>query len=545
MFPALHRTARYVRLIALFILLSSFIVPPTTTRAGAQRPLINQPNAVAQTGEVLLSQGKPATASSSFGAGKLPGNANDGNLETDWEALNDSFPQYWEVDLGAAYPLTRLETDWISRFEASFCYQYTVQTRTTSSESFVTVLDRSNNRQVDETIDTLPASVTARYVRITIISGFTDCNLERPATSIGIEEATIYGSSGPITISMTDSQGQPVSALGLNAEGWPATNSATGAPANPITVTVTIANTTGNNLRSRIELDLGSSTNTTRLYVLAKPDTCGSGFVGTEFSFTTYRAACNEPQVLAPNATLTRVWRVWIQPSQAGTLDLSARIRNQDQIVGGVLALIGTATQSLSVPLARIHPIVFLPGITATLPPSYDQSQADRLLFLSDIGAGYRNLTQFLEKLGYEKNRTYFRFPYDWLQSHMKSALRLRDDVLLKQRATVANVPWAAASGNLNAVKYDLVGHSGGGLVARAYIQGPHWQGHVRRLVTVGSPHKGVTEAYTLFEGIEERDPGLALITNIFSRARCSCRICQRCRHSIILAFQSKVSVCT
>jgi hypothetical protein len=55
MFPALHRTARYVRLIALFILLSSLIVPPTTTRAGAQRPSSNQPNGAAQTGDVLLS----------------------------------------------------------------------------------------------------------------------------------------------------------------------------------------------------------------------------------------------------------------------------------------------------------------------------------------------------------------------------------------------------------------------------------------------------------------------------------------------------------
>src|SRR5208283_556 len=55
-------------------------------------------------GAVLLSQGRPVTASS-FQAGNAPTNGNDGNFSTRWAAANGTFPQWWRVDLGAIHSL--------------------------------------------------------------------------------------------------------------------------------------------------------------------------------------------------------------------------------------------------------------------------------------------------------------------------------------------------------------------------------------------------------------------------------------------------------
>ncbi|SNY42846.1 galactose-binding domain-containing protein [Paractinoplanes atraurantiacus] len=54
-----------------------------------------------------LAAGKPVSASSANGA-FAPGNAVDGSATTYWESGGGAFPQWFEVDLGAAYAVTRL-----------------------------------------------------------------------------------------------------------------------------------------------------------------------------------------------------------------------------------------------------------------------------------------------------------------------------------------------------------------------------------------------------------------------------------------------------
>ncbi|NUT50726.1 MAG: coagulation factor 5/8 type domain protein [Saccharothrix sp.] len=71
---------------------------------------------------VLLSQGKPATASSTEGAGTPASAAVDGDPGTRW-ASAWSDPQWLRVDLGATSALTRVELDWEAAYATSFQLQ--------------------------------------------------------------------------------------------------------------------------------------------------------------------------------------------------------------------------------------------------------------------------------------------------------------------------------------------------------------------------------------------------------------------------------------
>jgi hypothetical protein len=106
---------------------------------------------------------------------------------------------------------------------------------------------------------------------------------------------------------------------------------------------------------------------------------------------------------------------VWVQPSEAATLTIDAELVSQD--TGQTLGAVG---RTVTVPRAAIYPVVFLPGITSTQPPQYGQDQADRLLSLANIIAGYNTFYEHLERLGYERDQSYFLFPYNWLASNIK-----------------------------------------------------------------------------------------------------------------------------
>ena len=84
--PFTRRRPRAIVLATVFALLASYLVVLTVSSAGAAA--------------TLLSQGKPATASSSENAGMAAADAVDGNTGTRWSsAFSD--PQWIQVDLGA------------------------------------------------------------------------------------------------------------------------------------------------------------------------------------------------------------------------------------------------------------------------------------------------------------------------------------------------------------------------------------------------------------------------------------------------------------
>ena len=71
---------------------------------------------------VLLSQGKPTTASSQENAGTPAANATDGNTGTRWSsAFSD--PQWLEVDLGASASITQVVLNWETAYATAFQIQ--------------------------------------------------------------------------------------------------------------------------------------------------------------------------------------------------------------------------------------------------------------------------------------------------------------------------------------------------------------------------------------------------------------------------------------
>lgn len=84
-----------------------------------------------------------------------------------------------------------------------------------------------------------------------------------------------------------------------------------------------------------------------------------------------------------------------------------------------------------------------------------------------------------------DANRNLYVFPYDW---------RKPLSVLAERLKTYIDTNISAGE------RVNLVGHSMGGLVARAYTQ-TYGASKINKIVTVGSPNKGVTETYGVWEG--------------------------------------------
>lgn len=95
----------------------------------------------------------------------------------------------------------------------------------------------------------------------------------------------------------------------------------------------------------------------------------------------------------------------------------------------------------------------------------------------------YEGIIQSLKNAGYEENKDLFVFGYDW----RKPLNNLADDL-----NTFIN--------NKNLTKVNLIGHSMGGLVARSYAQ-KYSTSKVVKILTAGSPHMGVVDAYGIWEG--------------------------------------------
>ncbi|WP_084369682.1 discoidin domain-containing protein, partial [Microbispora sp. ATCC PTA-5024] len=120
-------------------------------------------------GGTLLSQGRPATASSTENAGTPASAAVDGNTGTRWSsAFSD--PQWLQVDLGATHTISRVALNW----EAAYGRAFQIQTSgdgTTWTTVYSTTSGTGGNQN-------LTVSGSGRYVRV-----------------YGTQRATAYGYS--------------------------------------------------------------------------------------------------------------------------------------------------------------------------------------------------------------------------------------------------------------------------------------------------------------------------------------------------------------
>jgi pimeloyl-ACP methyl ester carboxylesterase len=109
--------------------------------------------------------------------------------------------------------------------------------------------------------------------------------------------------------------------------------------------------------------------------------------------------------------------------------------------------------------------------------------------------------------MGYVWNESLYGLSYDWRKSNNDSASWLRSALTTIRNSSA--VPYATKT------KADIIAHSMGGLVSRAYIQGGGYNNDVRKVVFVASPHKGFPITYRTWEGMTWSDylynaPGVA-----------------------------------
>jgi pimeloyl-ACP methyl ester carboxylesterase len=153
-------------------------------------------------------------------------------------------------------------------------------------------------------------------------------------------------------------------------------------------------------------------------------------------------------------------------------------------------------------------PVVFVPGLGGSfnllVMLDWRGPTLDGWDFPPFVDYGKAFLDGF-SRAGYTRNRDLFVAFYDWRKSVGESAANYL-------------VPWIdRAKARSGSAKVILVGHSMGGLVSRAYIQGNGYRGDVERLITLGTPHRGSAESYYPWEGGEIRwGPVATAVLNVY-----------------------------
>lgn len=112
----------------------------------------------AMAADTLLSQGKPATASSIEGSGFEAARAVDGNSSTRWASAEGHDPEWIRVDLGATASISRVKLNW----EAAYGKSYKVQT----SADGAAWTDVYSTTTGNGAIDDLTVTGSGRYVRV-------------------------------------------------------------------------------------------------------------------------------------------------------------------------------------------------------------------------------------------------------------------------------------------------------------------------------------------------------------------------------------------
>lgn len=152
------------------------------------------------------------------------------------------------------------------------------------------------------------------------------------------------------------------------------------------------------------------------------------------------------------------------------------------------------------------YPVVLVPGMLASF---------DKKLMYQDIednkwgfvwgGNVYKALIKQLKKDGYEEGKTLFVAYYDWrkpVSENWNKYLKAKID---------------EAKDKSGKEKVDLLAHSMGGLLSRAYIENDEYENDVNRVILMGTPSKGASEAYIAWEGGEYPQSWNAIYKGFFN----------------------------
>ncbi len=136
----------------------------------------------------LLSQGKPATATDGSGIYRAE-NANDGDYTSSWVGENNTWPKWWQVDLGDVYSLDSIQMSWYLHNGSEAYHQYTVEA-STDGINYVKVLDKMDNTRYGFTSDQLEGY--GRYVRVNLVNAVLHNNPSNWYTP-QLYEVKVYG----------------------------------------------------------------------------------------------------------------------------------------------------------------------------------------------------------------------------------------------------------------------------------------------------------------------------------------------------------------
>jgi hypothetical protein len=189
-----------------------------------------------------IAAGRPATASSQTNPTLAPATVTDGNADTYWESANGTFPQWVQVDLGAATSIGRIALKlppaaaWATRTQT-----LSVQT-STDGTSFTTAVPSAGhtfNPATGNTVSIGVPATTARYVRVNItantgwaagqVSEFevypstgtpTGATLSASASALSFGSVAVGGASAAqaVTVSNTGTAPAAVSAISITGD---------------------------------------------------------------------------------------------------------------------------------------------------------------------------------------------------------------------------------------------------------------------------------------------------------------------------------------
>ncbi len=97
------------------------------------------------------------------------------------------------------------------------------------------------------------------------------------------------------------------------------------------------------------------------------------------------------------------------------------------------------------------------------------------------VARAYGEAINFFTSNGYQLDKDFFVFPYDWRLNNTLNVNKLSEKIQDIRDKTGSE-------------KVDIITHSMGGLIARAYISDPAKAQNVRKLFTLGTPHLGSPE---------------------------------------------------
>lgn len=325
-----------------------------------------------------------------------------------------------------------------------------------------------------------------------------------------------------LILEVLDANGNDVTGLTLNAEGWPISNTAyLDTVANPLTIKTTLSNLEETETTLPFVLEITFSDTPGRFHLF---DFTGSpadnaelcwDIPSDEYSDSSFTTNCVDPNIVLQSAeSQTYQWQLWIQPSNAA----------QMQIQGTVLVDGGentVATKYVDIPQAAIHPAVFVHGILGSMPPrnsvitQWPQNLTSPAAsvsegYLDPFLDSYTPIIENLLKMGYEMDKTLFPVTYDWRQSNRESAAYLHSVLQSNNYVQGAdNVSYVTSEDGM--VKANVAVHSMGGLVTRSYIEGlaadgSAYEGDINKLVFIATPHRGFPITYNTWEGLSWED---------------------------------------